>query len=99
MGALLCRRSVEPILHTEAGDFLEVHEVAAEEEGVVGDADGGDFEVHRSDADALGLEAVKNCDGVVIKWKHSKFVQRFDGRLKALVWVKLRVSRFVFGHV
>ena len=30
---------VEPVLHTEAGDFLEVHEVAAEEVGVVGDAD------------------------------------------------------------
>ena len=35
--------SVEPVLYLEPWHFFKVHEVAGEEEGVVGYADGGDF--------------------------------------------------------
>ena len=80
---------IQPVLHAEAGDFLEVHEVAAEEEGVVGDADCGDFEVHRADADALGLESVENVCSVGIKRENGKLRERFYARLEAGVGSEL----------
>ncbi len=81
--------SVEPVFDAEAGDFLEIYEVAAEEEGVVGDANGGDFEVHRADADALSLEAVESVCGIGIKREDGKFRECFDARLEACVGFEL----------
>ncbi len=39
-GAARLRASVQPILHAQAGDFLEIHEVAREQQRVVREADG-----------------------------------------------------------
>lgn len=61
--------SVEPVFHAEAGDFLEVHEVAREERRVVGDADGGDFHAHRAGAETEALQRGKAGGCLVVEGK------------------------------
>ena len=53
------RISIQPVFKPQAGDLGEVHGVAGEERGVVGDGDAGDFQVHGADADSALLELVK----------------------------------------
>lgn len=45
----------------------EVHGVAGEERGVVGDGDAGDSQIHRADADALAAEASEGGGGFSIQ--------------------------------
>lgn len=51
------RISIQPVFKPQAGDLGEVHGVAGEERGVVGQGDAGDSQIHGADADALAAKA------------------------------------------
>ena len=78
-------RSVEPVFHAQAGDFLEIHEVAGAQRCVMGHADGGDFQVHRADANARVAEAVKGVRRRGIEEQDREFDERLDAAVQPAI--------------
>ena len=58
---------IQPVFKPQAGDLGEVHGVAGEERGIVGQGDAGDSQVHGADADALAAEASEGGGGFGIQ--------------------------------
>jgi hypothetical protein len=78
-------RSVEPVFRAQAGDFIEIHEVAREQRGAVSNADGADFQTHRAGAHARVAEAVKGVRRRVIKGQDREFDQRPDAAVQPAI--------------
>lgn len=57
-----------PVLDAQIRNFLKIFEIACEESGVVGEGDGGDFQVHGSNVQPLQPEILKYSDCYSIEW-------------------------------
>ena len=77
-GKIRSRISIQPVFKPQAGDLGEVHGVAGEERGVVGDGDAGDFQVHGADADSALLELVKQCCRFLIEGEDQPVGEQID---------------------
>ena len=75
-------RSVQPVLHAQAGHLVKIDEVAREQRHVVREANGGDLQIHRADADPLALQAMENLGGLLIKWEKRNLRKETDGSVK-----------------
>ena len=76
------RFSIQPVLKPQAGDLGEVHGVAGEEGGVVGDGDAGDFQIHGADAKSALLKLAKQCCRFQIEREDQPVGEQFDLFLK-----------------
>ena len=54
---------VQPVFDAQARDLLEIAEVGREQEGVIGQGDGGDFQILSADADPLLAEGDEDIGG------------------------------------
>ena len=77
--------SIQPVLDTQARYFLKIADVAGEQGGVVGETDGGDFQIHRPDADALLLQPGKLLRSFVVEGKDGEFGKAEEAVLKAAI--------------
>ena len=85
-------RSIQPVLQAQTGDFLEIDEVPREQRGVVREADGGDFQVHRADADAIFAEAMEDVRRLRVEGKNVELLESSESGLKTLVGRDLPAS-------
>ena len=74
-------RSIQPVLHAQAGDVFKVQHVAREQRGLMRQADGGDFEIHRPGARMPVFQPVKDLRGPGVEGKNGKLVESGDGLL------------------
>ena len=77
--------SIQPVFKPQAGDLGEVHGVAGEERGVVGDGDAGDFQVHGADSDSALLELVKQCCRFLIEGEDQPVGEQIDLLLQSRI--------------
>ena len=84
-GRMRTRFSIQPVLKPQAGDLGEVHGVAGEERGVVGDGDAGDFQVHGADSDSALLELVKQCCRFLIEGEDQPVGEQIDLLLQSRI--------------
>lgn len=59
--------SDRPVLHTQVGDFAEVGKVPGEAGGVVSNGDGGDLQVHCTDAEPCHPQLLKLLYGFFVE--------------------------------
>ena len=57
--------------------------VSSEQRGVVGQADGGDLQVHRADAHARALQTMEVVRGVFLEREDRKFQHGLQAQLKS----------------
>ncbi|MEK7686662.1 MAG: hypothetical protein AAB466_14700 [Verrucomicrobiota bacterium] len=72
-------RSIQPVLHAQAGDVFKVHHVARQQRSLMRHADGGDLEIHRPGARMLTFQVVEDFCGLGVEGKNGKLVEGGDG--------------------
>jgi hypothetical protein len=77
-GRIRPRFSIQPVFKPQAGDLGEVHGVASEECGVVGDGDAGNFQVHGADAESALLKLAKQYCRFLIERKDEPVDKQID---------------------
>src|SRR2546425_2551521 len=81
--------SIQPVFHSQPRNPCEVREIAGEQQGIVGQTDGGNLQVHRADAQTLAPEILKKSGGFAIERKNIPFSQNFDVPLKPRIELDL----------
>jgi hypothetical protein len=52
--------SIQPVLDLETGNFVKIHAIARQQQGVVSEANGSNFEIHRADPKTFALKRFKS---------------------------------------
>ena len=77
--------SIQPVFKPQAGDLGEVHGIAGEESGIVGDGDAGDFQIHGADAESVLLKLAEQCCRFLIERKDQPVGEQIDLLLQSRI--------------
>ena len=83
--------SIQPILESQAGDLREVARIASQERYIVGQGNAGDFQIHRTDADAFASKAHEQVGGSSVPREHGPRGEKINAALEPLISKNLLV--------